>query len=146
MRRVKTERPKTNQQRKIDRRENTEGVAMKTSSPKSELPTSNRVRKVAVGGSRPAGILTFLERCGCGATLAGLIAANAQSALINGYDVNPRIFNDNPGSTLTITPAAPINANPATITIRDEFTGAFSGANRHDVIASADGGVTSFNH
>jgi len=74
------------------------------------------------------------------------VAANAQGAAVNGYEVNPRIFNDNQGSTLTITPAGPINANPATITIRDEFTRAFTGANRHDVIASTDGGVTSFNH
>jgi len=90
--------------------------------------------------------MTFLQRCGYYATLIGLMAANAQGAAINGYDVNPRIFNDNPGSTLTITPAGPINSNPATITIRDEFTGAFTGANRHDVLASIDGGATPFTH
>jgi hypothetical protein len=56
------------------------------------------------------------------------------------------VFNDHPGSTLTITPASPINANPATVTIRDEFTGAFDGANRHDVIASIDGGATAHIH
>lgn len=80
------------------------------------------------------------------AILIGLVAANAQSATVNGYSTSPRVFNDNPGSTLTITPASPINANPATITIRDEFTGAFTGANRHDVIASIDGGTTAYNH
>jgi len=90
--------------------------------------------------------MSFLQRCGYSATLIGLVAANAQGSTINGYDVNSRVVNANPGSTLTITPAAPINANPATITIRDEFTGAFSGVNRHDVMTSIDGGVTSFNH
>lgn len=84
----------------------------------------------------------------CGAyygILIGIAAANAQGATIDGYSTNPRVFNNDPGSTLTIAPAAPINANPATINILDEFTGAFSGANRHDVVASADGGVTAYN-
>lgn len=90
--------------------------------------------------------MTFLQRCGYFATLTCLVAVNVQGAAINGYDVNARVFNDNAGSTLTITPAAPINANPATITIRDEFTGAFTGANRHDVLASSDGGTTAFDH
>jgi hypothetical protein len=90
--------------------------------------------------------MTFLQRCGCYATLIGHMAANAQGAAINGYDVNSRVANGDPLSTLTIAPAAPINANPATITIRDEFTGAFAGVNRHDVMASSDGGATSFNH
>lgn len=86
----------------------------------------------------------FLQRCCC-ATLIGLAAANAQGATIDGYYTSPRVFNDNPLSTLTITPAAPINANPVTININDQFTGAFSGANRHDVLASGDGGVTAYN-
>lgn len=86
--------------------------------------------------------MTFLQRC-CFATLIGLAAANAQGAAINGYYTNPRVYNDMPGSTLTISPAAPINANPATIQINDEFTG--TGVNRHDVLASGDGGVTAYN-
>jgi len=90
--------------------------------------------------------MTFLQRCPCYATLIGLglAAANgahAQSNTINGYKIKARVFNGNPGSTLTITPAGPI-ANPATITIRDQYTGAFAGANRHDVLASTDLGVT----
>lgn len=89
-------------------------------------------------------ITFFLRRC-CYATIVGLLAANAQGAAIDGYYTNPRVFNDNAGSTLTITPAAPINANPATITINDQFTGAFGGANRHDVLASGDGGLTAYN-
>lgn len=92
---------------------------------------------------------TSLQRCAYYGLLIGLMAANgdyAQGATINGYDVNPRVFNDNSGSTLTTTPASPISVNPATITIRDEFTGAFTGANRHDAIASSDGGVTSYIH
>ncbi len=119
---------------------------MKPSTPKTALLPSNRVGKAASGGSRQEATGTFLRRCGYYATVIGLAAANAQGAAINGYDVNPRVFNDNPGSTLTITPAGPINSNPATITIRDEFTGAFTGANRHDVLASIDGGATPFTH
>jgi hypothetical protein len=93
--------------------------------------------------------MTALQRCGCCAILIGLAVANgayAQGNTVNGYTINTRVFNDNPASTLTITPAGPINANPATITIRDEFTGAFTGANRHDAIASIDGGVTAYTH
>ena len=80
----------------------------------------------------------------CYATLVGLAAATgayAQPIAVNSYAINPRVFNDNPGSTLTFTPPV-INANPATITIQDAYTGAFSGANRSDVLASTDGGAT----
>lgn len=90
-------------------------------------------------------ITTFVRRC-CYATIVGLAAATAQGASINGYYTSPRVFNDNAGSALTITPTAPINVNPATITINDQFTGAFSGANRHDVMASGDGGTTAYIH
>jgi hypothetical protein len=81
------------------------------------------------------------------AALAGLSAlATAQVQAAEGYFANPRVFNDNAGSTLTITPASPIATDPATITIRDEYTGAFSGANRHDVLVSMDGGLTAYSH
>lgn len=89
-------------------------------------------------------ITTFVRRC-CYVTIVGLATASAQGAAIDGFYTSPRVFNDNPLSTLTITPAAPINANPATITINDQFTGAFGGANRHDVLVSGDGGVTAYN-
>src|SRR6266566_8172630 len=88
----------------------------------------------------------FLQGCACHGLILGIAAATAHAAAINGYDPIPRVFNDNPGSTLTITPSGPINVNPATITIRDQFTGAFTGANRHDVIASSDGGATAYIH
>jgi hypothetical protein len=95
--------------------------------------------------------MTFLHRHVCTATLVGLFLAaanggHAQPNAVNGYFINPRVFNDMPGSTLTITPAGPINANPATITIRDEFGGVLVGANRHDVLASIDGGLTAYTH
>jgi hypothetical protein len=81
------------------------------------------------------------------ALVACMVMATAASAVnINGYKAVERIFNDDPGSTLTITPGAPINTNPANITIRDEYTGAFVGANRNDVLASADGGVSPLIH
>jgi hypothetical protein len=89
------------------------------------------------------------KRLTCFATFVGLVAASgayAQPNQVNGYTINPRVYNDNPGSTLTITPAAPINVNPATITIRDEWTAPLSFANRHDVLASIDGGATTYVH
>ena len=79
------------------------------------------------------------------AALIGLVVSHSANAQINGFKANPRVFNDNPGSTLTITPPAPINVNPANITIQDVYTGAFGGANRHDVLASGDGGLTAYN-
>ena len=88
--------------------------------------------------------MTALQHSVCFVTLICLGVVNAQGAAIDGYYANPRVFNDNAGSTLTITPTAPINANPATITINDQYTGAFSGANRNDVLASGDGGLTAY--
>lgn len=79
------------------------------------------------------------------AALAGLVAATgayAQPLAVNGYATNPRVVNGDPASTLTITPPPLINVNPATININDQYSGAFSGANRSDVLASTDGGAT----
>jgi hypothetical protein len=91
--------------------------------------------------------MTSLKRYTCKATLIGLCLAAASGAYaqtINGYYTAPRVVaNNDPGSTLTITPAAPIGANPATININDLYTGAL-GANRSDVLASSDGGVTPY--
>ena len=89
--------------------------------------------------------MTPLVRRASSATVIGLClgAASAVNAqIVNGYYTNGYVFHDNPGSTLTFTPPPPINANPATITIRDQYTGAFSGANRHDVLASINGGLS----
>ena len=86
--------------------------------------------------------MTFPKRFTYCAILIGLAAANGAYGQINGYYTNPRVYNDMPGSTLTITPAAPINANPATVNINDLFTG--TGVNRHDVLASGDGGATAY--
>src|ERR1017187_2272504 len=88
--------------------------------------------------------MTYLQRCTCSATLIGLCLAAANGAYaqgINGYAINPRVFNNDPGSTLLITPPV-INFNPATFNIHDAYSGAFSGANRDDVLASSDGGAT----
>jgi hypothetical protein len=86
-----------------------------------------------------------LRHCLCYATLIGLAAATGAFAqpIVNGYAINPRVFNDNPGSTLTFTPPG-IGVNPATFTINDAYTGAFTGANRSDVLASTDGGLTPY--
>lgn len=64
---------------------------------------------------------------------------------IDGYAVLPRVFNDDAGSTLTFLPAA-IGTNPGTITIDEQYSGAFPGANRHDVVVSGDGGTTAYIH
>ncbi len=85
--------------------------------------------------------MSMLKRCALCATLIGLAAAKTQAQPINGYSINPRVFNDNPTSTLTITPPV-INFNPANININDQYSGAFSGGNRSDVLASSDGGAT----
>jgi hypothetical protein len=86
-------------------------------------------------------IMNLLKRSFCYATLIGLAAANAQADPINGYAINSRVFNNDPGSTLVITPPT-INFNPATFNIHDQYSGPFSGANRHDILASSDGGAT----
>jgi hypothetical protein len=89
--------------------------------------------------------MTLLQRCACSATVVGLClgaSVPGYAQTVNGYFTHPRVFNDNPGSTLNIAPAPPIGVNPATININDQYTGAFSGANRHDVLASTDGGAT----
>lgn len=86
--------------------------------------------------------MTFLKRYACYAALIGLAAANTYAQPVNGYAINPRVpVSGDPGSTLTFTPPA-INANPATLTIHDAYTGTFVGANRSDVLASTDGGAT----
>lgn len=87
---------------------------------------------------------TTILRFNCYAILTGLAAFQASGATINGYFTNGRVYNDMPGSTLTITPGSPIGANPATINIYDQFAG--SGVNRHDVLASGDGGVSAYIH
>jgi hypothetical protein len=106
------------------------------------------VRAVNRSNHQQETTMTLLQRFACCAILISLAAVNgyAQGNSVNGYTINARVFNDNPGSTLTITPASPINANPATITIRDEWTTAAGFANRHDLLASADGGVTAYIH
>src|SRR6266404_1445717 len=75
--------------------------------------------------------MNFSQRCACCATFItlGLAAANTQADVINGYAINPRVFNDNPGSTLTFTPPV-IPSNPATFSIHDQYSGPFGGANR----------------
>jgi hypothetical protein len=80
------------------------------------------------------------------AALAGCILAAgvAQAAPnVNGLKVNPRVFNDHPTSTLTITDSNSVNNGTATI--NDVFTEGNGGANRHDVLLSSDSGATAAN-
>jgi hypothetical protein len=59
------------------------------------------------------------------------------SPAINGAVVKTRIFNDNPGSTVTTT-----NSYPSSITIKDEWVDSGGWANLHNFRLSADGGST----
>jgi len=70
------------------------------------------------------------------AVLCLLSSAQAQ---INGFHSNPRVFNDIPTSTLTIVNPG---TNPDTGSIDDRNFAAAGGANRHDILASTDGGAT----
>lgn len=67
----------------------------------------------------------------------------AQAQVINGLKANPRVFNDYPGSSLTISNS---NTIPGTVTIDDRnmVNDTGNGANRHDVLLSADNGATAF--
>lgn len=74
-------------------------------------------------------------------TLLPIAAASAQA--INGFNATPRVFNDFTTTTLTVTDPG---TNPGTYVfnesgfVNDGLGGNF--ANRHDVRASSDGGVT----
>jgi hypothetical protein len=57
--------------------------------------------------------------------------------VIDGLNVAPRVFNNFPGSTLTIT-----NDFPTKATIDDRLAAPGGGANRHDLNLSSDGGTT----
>jgi hypothetical protein len=69
------------------------------------------------------------------------MAASVYAQPVNGYHINPRVFNDDPGSTLTFTPPL-VPSNPGSIIIHDAFSGASTGVNRSDVLASTDLGAT----
>jgi hypothetical protein len=77
------------------------------------------------------------------AALLCLPAASALAAPFNGIKVNPRVFNDYPNSTLTITNSNTIPGN-VTIDDRNMTNATGTGANRHDALLSADNGATAF--
>jgi len=67
-----------------------------------------------------------------------VIAAAAQAAVsVNGAVINTRIFNDNPGSTVTT-----VNSYPSSITIKDDQVVGGGWANLHNFRLSDDGGST----
>ena len=85
----------------------------------------------------------YVQRAAIAAALTILVpAASAFAALTpNGITVVPRVTNTNPGSVLTITNS---NSNPGNVTIDDRGFAA-AGVNRHDALASLDGGATAYN-
>jgi hypothetical protein len=74
--------------------------------------------------------------CVC-AVLCLISSVSAQP--INGFHTNSRVFNDIPGSTLTIVNPG---TNPDNGSIDDRNFAAAGGANRHDILASNDAGVS----
>jgi len=87
--------------------------------------------------------MTFLQRCGCYATLIGLAAANgayAQVSTINSARIYPREYNDVPGSSLTV-----VSNYSTLIRFSDLGVSAPGGfANRHVWRFSNDGGTTAY--
>ena len=74
------------------------------------------------------------------AMLQVAVVAGARGATdVNGVMINPRVFNDYPDSTLTVT-----NNYPTLVSFKDIFNTTPSGkfANRHDALLSSDGGAT----
>ncbi len=69
--------------------------------------------------------------------MAMLTAAAATAQPYDGLQVNARVFNDFPGSTLNI-----VNAYPASLTIEESNFGSGNFANRHMAFASEDAGAT----
>ena len=74
-----------------------------------------------------------------GGALAALAtgAAHASVLDVNGMFVNERVFNDFPDSTLTVT-----NNFPSEVILDDRDATGTGFANRHDAVASTDGGST----
>ncbi|MEN0020180.1 MAG: hypothetical protein AAF747_04760 [Planctomycetota bacterium] len=70
-----------------------------------------------------------------------IAAASAASAQVDSFFVNERVFNDNSASSLSITGASGA-VNGANITIEEQFFTGNSGANRHDILLSDDGGAS----
>ncbi len=72
-----------------------------------------------------------------------LAAPAVALAQFNGLTANPRVFNDYPSSTLTITNSNSIPGN-VTIDDRNMTNASGTGANRHDVLLSKDMGATAY--
>ena len=87
--------------------------------------------------------MNFLQRSGCCAALIGLAVVNgayAQVGSINSAIINPRVFNDVPGSALTT-----VGDYPSLIRFGDFGVSAPSGfANRHTWRFSDDGGTSAY--
>jgi hypothetical protein len=75
------------------------------------------------------------------AVLCLLAGSAAQAQQINGIALMPRVFNDHPETTLTMTTS---NTIPGSVTIDDRGAATTGGANRHDALLSADHGVTPY--
>ncbi len=86
-----------------------------------------------------------MKRSICWIALFFLCLAMPARAQINGLHEMPRVFNDFPGSTLTITNGNSVSqgAGVSQATVFDTaFAPAGGGANRHDVLLSSDAGAS----
>jgi len=83
--------------------------------------------------------LTSRIAVGCAALCLACTTANAA---VNGLKTNPRVFNDYPASTATVTTNNTIPGGTATIDDRNMVNTSTGGANRHDVLLSTDNGAT----
>lgn len=77
------------------------------------------------------------SRIGMIASIGLICAAGAAAQPYDGLQVNARVFNDYPGSSLNI-----VNAYPASLSIEEDNFGAGGFANRHMAWASEDAGAT----
>jgi hypothetical protein len=69
------------------------------------------------------------------------LTATAAQAQFNGIALAPRVFNDHPETTLTMTTS---NSIPGSVTIDDRGATTTGGANRHDALLSTDNGATPY--
>jgi len=82
-------------------------------------------------------ILRFVGAC----AMTCALGAPAWAQPFNGLVSRPRVFNDYPNSTLTVTNSNSIPGS-ASIDDRNMVNATQTGANRHDILLSKDGGAT----
>jgi PEP-CTERM motif len=94
--------------------------------------------------------MTSLQRCTCISTLSGLCfavasGAYAQVSTINSAIINPRVYNDVPGATLTtLTIESPVPSVPSTISFTEQNVSGSGFANRDQWHFATNAGAGSY--